>query len=787
MYHTEDENLLRLAKKLKENPQSFICILGAGMSIPAGLPSWNGLLEGMIDYYEAFCKDKKEDCRDWVEQLRAMSNKWHAFGELKRLLPAAEYQKYIMTRLSCKGKAIPKAYELIWKLDINGVITFNVDRLVLDAFSQVRRSAVDYATSRERVKYSTFLSGENKFVFFPHGELSDPSSWVFTDREKREVYRDGNFKNIMTALLNSKNLIILGFNPREHNFLTLLNEIAVGDAIAGYDNYYIGDNLTASDCRQLGGYGISCINYTPEDKSHPEVVRMLEGFYEYIPRDEEHPSVYVGKKYTETDIPAYEDCLRVGTDRLREILNGNIANIIPPDTFPDQEQIQRLQGFYEKYAAQMHIAWFINYKSEVGNKIYGYDIKGSVGRGAFGNVYEVYDKDGNKYALKILLPEVKDKVQYLSCFRRGIRSMKILKDKHVEGMVKIYSSYEVPACIVMDYVEGVTLRRAVDDHLLKSLNKKLEVILSIAYIIHKAHGLEECILHRDLKPENVMLQDFYYENSEDAIPVVILDFDLSWHKGAKELTVALGAMSQGFMAPEQVEENERYKRNTAVDVYSIGMLSYYVLTCINPAPYQHRFTLYEEELIKYIKKNYRTHWKCLPTFLAEVIKKATLHDPAERSSLEGFIFNMKAALNMVISNEISNTHALLLRELAYQIDDSGEVKVDDFGRKLILTQLALGKEVKLELKQQRADIVVWVQIKKVRQGHDERNPKYLESSKSKALAKVNTGIFQEKRGEIELSAVRISMTARLPSMISLKMVCDMAKNIQDVRAQLELK
>ncbi len=108
MYHTEDENLLRLAKKLKENPQSFICILGAGMSIPAGLPSWNGLLEGMIDYYEAFCKDKKEDCRDWVEQLRAMSNKWHAFGELKRLLPAAEYQKYIMTRLSSRERRFPK-------------------------------------------------------------------------------------------------------------------------------------------------------------------------------------------------------------------------------------------------------------------------------------------------------------------------------------------------------------------------------------------------------------------------------------------------------------------------------------------------------------------------------------------------------------------------------------------------------------------------------------------------------------------------------------------------------
>lgn len=64
----------------------------------------------------------------------------------------------------------------------------------------------------------------------------------------------------------------------------------------------------------------------------------------------------------------------------------------------------------------------------------------------------------------------------------------------------------------------------------------------------------------------------------------ILDFDLSWHKGATELTVALGAMSQGFKAPEQVDEDDNLTRNTAVDVYSIGMLSYYVLTGKNPMP-----------------------------------------------------------------------------------------------------------------------------------------------------------------------------------------------------------
>ncbi len=106
--------------------------------------------------------------------------------------------------------------------------------------------------------------------------------------------------------------------------------------------------------------------------------------------------------------------------------------------------------------------------------------------------------------------------------------MKILKDKHVEGMVKIYSSCAKSRhALLWDYVEGVTLRRAVDDHLLKSLNKKLEVILSIAYIIHKAHGTGGMYSAPGSEAGKCNAAGLYYENSEDAIPVVILDFDLS--------------------------------------------------------------------------------------------------------------------------------------------------------------------------------------------------------------------------------------------------------------------
>lgn len=787
MYNTNDENLARLMKKIKENPQSFIFILGAGMSVPAGMKSWAGLLTGMVDFYEKYCADKEEDCEQVVKHLRGMKDYWQAFQELKRRLPSLEYEKYISRELSAEGRQIPRTYELIWQLNINGVITFNIDKLILNAFSKVKQSAVDYATRKEKVKYNHFISGNHNFVFFPHGYITDPSTWVFTEDEKRDTYKDGDFKNVMTTLLNAKNLVIMGFNPNEHNFTTLLNEISIGDKIAGYDNYYIGPNLTTQDCTQLGNYGISCISYKPENELHPEIEDMLSEMCGYVPKDVEFSSVYSGKIYTESDIPPYEKCTGMDINELRRILNGNISNIIPPNQVPTFEQIQELQEFYRKYVAQMHIAWLVNEHAEIGKNVYGFYIKSRIGRGAFGNVYEAYDEEGKKYALKILLPEVKDKVEYLSCFRRGIRSMNILKAKHVEGMVKIYSSYEVPACIVMDFVEGITLRQAIDGNCLQTLHKKLEIILQIATIINKAHNLEECILHRDLKPENIMLQNFYYENTEEPIEVVILDFDLSWHKGATELTVALGAMSQGFMAPEQVEENETYKRNTAVDVYSIGMLAYYILIGKNPAPYQHQFRNYEEDMLEALQKNYKTRWKCLPAFLVEEIIKATWHEPEKRASLESFIYNMRVALDIELSDEIEYSNPLLLCEVARQIENTEKYEVEEFGRKLTMRQDVTGKSITMELTQNGKNAVIKVELSKIRMGQDLRAPKYLESAKNRALAAVDKKFFYNKKGEIEMSAIKIYVTAKLPAKLDISYISGLAKNLREIRADMELK
>ena len=788
MYNSKDENLMHLTKKIKENPQSFIFIIGAGMSRPSGLPSWQELADGLIAYYEQRMLNVDDDAEAKVEQLKKLNNLWEVFSELQRTLPQNEYCKYIKEQLSDKNRTIPVSYKLLWQLDICGVITFNIDKLILNAYSSVYQSSVDFATGKEFYKFNYFPVSNEKFVFFPHGEISDSSSWIFTEQERRTLYRDINIKNIFTTLLNGKNIVIIGFNPRESNFLSLLNDISIGSVISGQDNYYIGPNISNSDVRKFGEYGISCISYSPEDEEHSDISKMLETIYSYIPKDIEYPTVYQGKIYFPKDIPAYKDCFSVGLDKLREILNGNIANILPPNEVPTNDQIKKLQEFYKTYSAQLHLAWYIDPGNELGYKLHGFSLEKAIGRGAFGNVYEAYNEKREKFAIKILLPEVKDKVRYLSCFRRGIRSMRMLKENNVEGMVKIHYSFEVPACIVMDFVEGNTLRDAVDKRILCSLHKKIEALKAIAEIIHKSHNLKECILHRDLKPENIMLKDFYWEDDSDELNVVILDFDLSWHKGATELTVALGAMSQGFMAPEQVEENENFTRNTAVDVYSIGMISYYVLTGKNPAPYQHLFSYFEEELVKDISNNYKIEWKCLPLFLAETIVKTTLHDPQKRLSLEAYIANVKIALDMVLSDEIKNTHPLLLRELASCIGEN-DLEISEYGRVVISKINQLGKSVRLELKQGNKNVLVKVEIRKLRKGDENRNntAKYLENAKNKALSVVKKELFQHSIGNVGLSELTVNLEGKLADMVSHSMIVQMAKNIREIRAEMELQ
>lgn len=781
-----------LKKKISEDPQSFIVIIGAGASIPAGLPSWKQLKETLCASIQEI--HNEDDADKEIALVNSAPSLWVAFSRLKAILGTHRYEKEIKQCLDISGRKTPSLYKQIWELNVAGIVNFNIDNFAINSFSEVKKAAVDYATAKEPHKYKNYPLSSDKFIFQPHGTISDSQSWVFTETDRQDLYfRNEDFKKVMAALFASKNLLIIGFNPDEWSFRTLLSEVGITNRLNGYHNYYVCPNPQRELITELGELGISVIPYYPTTEMHDELNQQLQHIIGYRSTDAFAPSIYEGKVYTKEDIPDESNCYKVSINELRDILNGVVAGLIPPDTVPTEEQINDLEDFYSTYIMQLHRAWLVDPRNPNTNSVYQYTAKDFVGRGAFGSVYEVVDTMGHRYALKVLLPEARDNISYLSCFRRGIRSMGILKEKGIEGMVKIHGSYEVPACIIMDYVDGITLREAIDNRYIDKLEIKLSLLEKIARVIHSAHQLEERILHRDLKPENVMIENCYssadFDDPREIPEIKILDFDLSWHRGATEKTVMFGAISQGFMAPEQIDaaSDKALSRSTAVDVYSIGMLMYFTLTGYNPMPNESLFKSFPQRVQEALDHKYRYNWKCLPGYLANTILSATNAEPLQRMALDTFINNLQIAKEMYLHNVLPNSHPLVLVEIKDRIDCNGEATFSDYGRSIHIEYTSLAKKITLSTTSEGSKIKLNVMIERYVRGSDQRDgiAKYFQRHKEKAMSVVNTEIFHSKIGRSSEQSAQIEMAAYLPDVLTLDYVDAIASNIAKVRRELD--
>lgn len=396
-----------LKKKIVEDPTSFVVVLGAGASIPAGLPSWEGLRNILYDTLPDIFEDPT-DLANAQKNIDESHNLWESFSRLKRYLGNGIYEKTILQALDCGGRPIPKLYQQIWKLNVSGIINFNIDKFAVDAYSAVYGQSVDVATGNEPHKFRNFCGSSDKFVFHPHGILSDTSSWVFTVNRRRNLYKNKDFKNIITAIFNTKNLLIIGFNAKEWSFQQLIKECGITQKLNGVHNYYFCPDATSNIQRTLGELGLSVIPYEPHDKDHSQLNESLETIQNFKSVDTALPTIYAGKIYSESDIPSEEECYKYTVDQLRDILNGVIAGIIPANTIPTNTQLHNLESFYNTYITQLHRAWLVNPKKPSTAKVYNYTTTRFIGNGAFGSVFEAEDDDKKRYALKVLSPEVKD-------------------------------------------------------------------------------------------------------------------------------------------------------------------------------------------------------------------------------------------------------------------------------------------------------------------------------------------------------------------------------------------
>jgi serine/threonine protein kinase len=201
----------------------------------------------------------------------------------------------------------------------------------------------------------------------------------------------------------------------------------------------------------------------------------------------------------------------------------------------------------------------------VGRIISHYEITAKRGQGGIGLVYKAQDsKLQRTVALKVLRPEAIDDPDARNRFLREARAASVLNHPNIATIYEI-DTWHGRDFIVMEYVEGETLKQIIH-------NSELRIINLVDYAIQIAEALKEAhkhsIIHRDIKSENIIIAP------EGRVKV--MDFGLAKIAGTVTKTKTPTTMGTiAYMSPEQTRGDPLDFRT---DIWSFGVVLYEMIT-----------------------------------------------------------------------------------------------------------------------------------------------------------------------------------------------------------------
>ena len=172
---------------------------------------------------------------------------------------------------------------------------------------------------------------------------------------------------------------------------------------------------------------------------------------------------------------------------------------------------------------------------------------------------------GKKVILKGLKPEFKKERFYQDLLKKEFEISYFLDHPNIVKIIDFQNILNIGDCIVMEYVEGVTLREFVESQRVgeaqnrrdKRVYEKIfnELLDAMEYFHSKQ------IIHRDLKPDNILI-------TNNGNNVKIIDFGLSDADDYVILKQAAG--TRKYAAPEQLIPNNTI--DCRADIYSLGII-----------------------------------------------------------------------------------------------------------------------------------------------------------------------------------------------------------------------
>ena len=193
-----------------------------------------------------------------------------------------------------------------------------------------------------------------------------------------------------------------------------------------------------------------------------------------------------------------------------------------------------------------------------------YEIIDKVGSGGMADVYKAKDHRLNRFvAIKVLRQECSSDAKFVAKFRAEAQSVAGLSHPNIVNVYDVDED-ENYNYIVMELVEGITLKKFIEKKGKLEVNEAVGIAVQIAQGMEAAH--DNHIIHRDIKPQNIII------SKEGKVKVT--DFGIA--KAATSNTITSNAMgSVHYISPEQARGGYSDEKS---DIYSLGVTMYEMLS-----------------------------------------------------------------------------------------------------------------------------------------------------------------------------------------------------------------
>jgi eukaryotic-like serine/threonine-protein kinase len=262
-----------------------------------------------------------------------------------------------------------------------------------------------------------------------------------------------------------------------------------------------------------------------------------------------------------------------------------------------------------------------------------------IGGGGMANVYLAHDMIlDREVAVKMLRLDFANDEEFIRRFHREAQSATSLTHPNI---VSIYDVGEEDSLyyIVMEYVNGQTLKQYINQHSSLRVEKALDIMMQLTSAITHAH--QNHIIHRDIKPHNILI--------DPSGNVKITDFGIAMALSATSITQTNSVLgSVHYLSPEQARGGMANRKS---DIYSLGIVMFEILTGRLPFSGESAVSI----ALKHLQSETPSvrRWNSnIPQSVENIVLKATAKDPFHRyNSVDEMEEDLRTALNPERMNE----------------------------------------------------------------------------------------------------------------------------------------